>query len=204
MLAVLLGTVMRARDGRFRSARGRSLAAAGRPVDAVAESSGATRPADAIGSDAIGSDAIGPDAIGSGEASGSAEVPDSGGAGCGLRAEFAALGEAMGERATLLQFSTAFCAPCRSTRQVLAGVAAVVPGVRHVEVDAESQLALVRRLGVRRTPTVLIVDASGREVRRASGAPPTRQAVFATLAEILPTEGTNQANSDSSEPSSTG
>lgn len=199
MLAVLLGTVMRARDGRFRSARGRSLAAAGRPVDAVAESSGATRPADAIGPDAIG-----PDAIGSGEASGSAEVPDSGGAGCGLRAEFAALGEAMGERATLLQFSTAFCAPCRSTRQVLAGVAAVVPGVRHVEVDAESQLALVRRLGVRRTPTVLIVDASGREVRRASGAPPTRQAVFATLAEILPTEGTNQANSDSSEPSSTG
>ncbi len=194
MLAVLLGTVMRARDGRFRSARGRSLAAAGRPVDAVAESSGATRPADVIG----------PDAIGSGEASGSAEVPDSGGAGCGLRAEFAALGEAMGERATLLQFSTAFCAPCRSTRQVLAGVAAVVPGVRHVEVDAESQLALVRRLGVRRTPTVLIVDASGREVRRASGAPPTRQAVFVTLAEILPREGTNQANSDSSEPSSTG
>ncbi len=194
MLAVSLGTVMRARDGRFRAGRGRPLAAAGGPVDAVAESSGAAGPADAIGSDAIGS----------GEASGSAEVPDSGGAGGGLRAEFAALGEVMGERATLLQFSTAFCAPCRSTRQVLAGVAAVVPGIRHVEVDAESQLALVRRLGVRRTPTVLIVDASGREVRRASGAPPTRQAVFATLAEILPAEGTNQANSNSSEPSPTG
>ncbi|WP_438803313.1 thioredoxin family protein, partial [Frankia gtarii] len=121
-----------------------------------------------------------------------------------LRAELAALGEAMGERATLLQFSTAFCAPCRSMRQVLAGVAAVVPGVRHVEVDAESQLALVRRLGVRRTPTVLIVDASGREVRRASGAPPSRQAVFATLAEILPAEGINRSNDDSSEPSPTG
>ncbi len=174
MLAVSLGTVMRARDGRFRAVRGRPLAAAGGPVDAVAE------------------------------ASGSAEVPDSGGAGGGLRAELAALGEAMGERATLLQFSTAFCAPCRSMRQVLAGVAAVVPGVRHVEVDAESQLALVRRLGVRRTPTVLIVDASGREVRRASGAPPSRQAVFATLAEILPAEGINRSNDDSSEPSPTG
>ncbi|MGH3444305.1 MAG: thioredoxin family protein, partial [Nocardioidaceae bacterium] len=50
----------------------------------------------------------------------------------------------LGERATLLQFSSAFCAPCRVTRRVLADVAQVVPGVAHVEVDAEGHLDLVR------------------------------------------------------------
>ena len=53
----------------------------------------------------------------------------------------------LGERATLLQFSSAFCAPCRATRRTLAEVAAMVPGVTHVEVDAEHHLDLVRRLG---------------------------------------------------------
>ncbi|WP_225438578.1 thioredoxin family protein [Candidatus Frankia nodulisporulans] len=116
-------------------------------------------------------------------------------------AEVAALGETLGARATLLQFSTAFCAPCRVTRRVLAGVAEVVPGVRHVEVDAEAHLDLVRALGVRRTPTVVVLDAAGRETRRASGAPPTRAAVFATLAEIMPLDGTKRADGDSSESS---
>ena len=81
------------------------------------------------------------------------------------------LGAPLGERATLVQFSTAFCQPCRATRRVLADVSATVPGVAHVEVDAESQLELVRRLDVRRTPTVLVLDAGGRMVRRASGQP---------------------------------
>ena len=90
----------------------------------------------------------------------------------------------LGERATLLQFSTAFCAPCRATRRVLAEVAEVVPGVAHVEVDAEHHLDLVRRLGVLRTPTTLVLDADGREVSRAAGAP-TKDAVLATLARAI-------------------
>ncbi|HEX2313632.1 MAG TPA: thioredoxin family protein [Thermomonospora sp.] len=81
------------------------------------------------------------------------------------------LGTGLGERATLVQFSSAFCAPCRATRRVLADVAAMVDGVAHVEIDAESHLELVRRLGVVRTPTVLVLDAAGRVVRRASGTP---------------------------------
>lgn len=85
-----------------------------------------------------------------------------------------------GERATLLQFSSAFCAPCRATRRVLAEVADVVPGVAHVEVDAEEHLDLTRRLGILRTPTTLVLDAAGREVSRASGAP-TKQQVLAGL-----------------------
>src|SRR5690242_9164785 len=51
----------------------------------------------------------------------------------------------LGERATLLQFSSAFCAPCRATRRVLGDVAGIVPGVTHIEVDAEQHLDLVRR-----------------------------------------------------------
>ena len=89
------------------------------------------------------------------------------------------LGSPLGERATLVQFSTAFCQPCRATRRVLADVSATVPGVAHVEVDAESQLDLVRRLDVRRTPTVLVLDAAGRVVRRASGQPRTADVVAA-------------------------
>ncbi|SDT64417.1 Thiol-disulfide isomerase or thioredoxin [Actinoplanes derwentensis] len=87
--------------------------------------------------------------------------------------------------ATLLQFSTAFCAPCRAMRRVSAEVADLLPGVRHVEVDAESHLAEVRELGIWRTPTLLILDADGREVRRATGVP-TKPHLIAALAEILP------------------
>jgi thiol-disulfide isomerase/thioredoxin len=90
----------------------------------------------------------------------------------------------LGERATLLQFSSAFCAPCRATRRILTEVVDVVPGVVHVEVDAEHHLDLVRRLGVLRTPTTLILDGAGREVSRAAGAP-TKDAVLATLARAI-------------------
>ncbi|MDT7570656.1 MAG: hypothetical protein QOE05_830 [Actinomycetota bacterium] len=81
------------------------------------------------------------------------------------------LGEAPGERATLLQFSSAFCAPCRATKRILGDVASAVPGVRHVEVDAESNLELVRRLNILKTPTTLVLDAQGRVTQRAAGQP---------------------------------
>jgi len=84
-----------------------------------------------------------------------------------------------GERATLLQFSSAFCAPCRATRRILDDVARTVPGVSHVEVDAEEHLDLVRQVGVLRTPTTLVLDAGGREVTRASGAPKPAQVLAA-------------------------
>ncbi len=81
------------------------------------------------------------------------------------------IGAELGDRATLVQFSSAFCAPCRATRRVLGEVAAMVDGVAHVEIDAEAHLDLVRRLDVIRTPTVLVLDSAGRVVRRATGAP---------------------------------
>lgn len=93
----------------------------------------------------------------------------------------------LGERATLLQFSSAFCAPCRATRRVLADVAEAVPGVVHVEVDAEHHLDLVRRLGVVRTPTTLVLDPGGREVTRAAGAPRKEQ-VLAAVSTVSPSQ----------------
>ncbi|MET9432138.1 MULTISPECIES: thioredoxin family protein [unclassified Streptomyces] len=81
------------------------------------------------------------------------------------------LGAALGERATLVQFSSAFCQPCRATRRVLAEVAGMVGGVAHIEIDAEERLGLVRALGIARTPTVLVLDRAGRIVRRAAGQP---------------------------------
>ncbi|MFF9775997.1 TlpA family protein disulfide reductase [Streptomyces sp. NPDC013978] len=96
----------------------------------------------------------------------------------------AELGEGLGERATLVQFSSAFCTPCRATRRVLADVAGMVPGVAHVEIDAEEHLDLVRRLDILKTPTVLVLDADGRIVRRATGQP-RRADVIAALGEAV-------------------
>ncbi len=83
----------------------------------------------------------------------------------------AELGGPLGQRATLVQFSTAFCAPCRATRRILAEVAGMTDGVVHLEIDAESRLDLVRRLGIRRTPTVLVLGPDGRIAKRATGQP---------------------------------
>lgn len=87
------------------------------------------------------------------------------------RVTTAEIGQPLGERATLLQFSSAFCAPCRATRRILSEVAGMTEGVAHVEIDAESRLDLVRELGILRTPTVLVLAADGRIVRRGSGQP---------------------------------
>jgi thiol-disulfide isomerase/thioredoxin len=77
----------------------------------------------------------------------------------------------LGERATFVQFSSAFCAPCRATRRILENVVSRTPGVTHIEIDAEHHLDVVRRLGILRTPTTLILDGDGREIFRAAGAP---------------------------------
>ncbi len=81
------------------------------------------------------------------------------------------IGDDLGSRATLVQFSTAFCRPCGATRATLAHVASDTPGVAHVEIDAEANLELVRRLDVRQTPTTLVLDQVGKVIARASGAP---------------------------------
>nr|WP_307826494.1 thioredoxin family protein [Streptomyces pactum] len=104
----------------------------------------------------------------------------------GVRLDAAQLGAALGRRATLVQFSSAFCRPCAATRRVLAEVAAMVDGVTHVEIDAESRLELVRRLDIVRTPTVLVLDAGGTVVRRAAGQPRKADVIAALGAAVRP------------------
>lgn len=95
------------------------------------------------------------------------------------------IGEPLGHQATLVQFTSAFCAPCRATRRILEEVAQMVPGVKHVDLDVDEYLDLARDLNVSRTPTVLVLDADGGIVRRASGQP-RKADVIAALGDAIP------------------
>jgi thiol-disulfide isomerase/thioredoxin len=94
------------------------------------------------------------------------------------------LGAGLGERATLVQFSTAFCAPCRPTRQILAQVAGMVDGVAHIDIDATARLDLVRRLRISSTPTILVLGPDGVIGTRASGRP-RKADVLAALGQVI-------------------
>jgi thiol-disulfide isomerase/thioredoxin len=85
---------------------------------------------------------------------------------------FRRLGVEPGDAAlTVVQFSTAFCAPCRATKARLEQLQTTRPGLAVVHVDAESHLDEVRELDVRRTPTLFYLDGDGRLIGRSSGAP---------------------------------
>jgi thiol-disulfide isomerase/thioredoxin len=93
------------------------------------------------------------------------------------------LGQPLGARATLLQFSSAFCAPCRATSRLLAEVAARTAGVTLLEIDVADRLDLVRLLDIRRTPTVFVLGPRGEIARRASGLP-RRGDIVAAVAQV--------------------
>jgi hypothetical protein len=96
------------------------------------------------------------------------EMDDDGGA----RAVLESLGARPGEAdLTVVQFSTAFCAPCRTTRARLQHLQATRPGLAYLHVDAESNLEAVRALDVRRTPTLFYLGRDGALLGRSSGAP---------------------------------
>ena len=94
----------------------------------------------------------------------------------------AMIGAELGSRVTLVQFSSAFCSPCRATRMLLEDVTSEMNEVVYVEVDAEANLELVRTLDIRSTPTTLFLDRNGHEVGRAMGAPKRDQVLSAISA----------------------
>ena len=98
------------------------------------------------------------------------------------------LGEPLGDVATLVEFSSAFCAPCRATRKILDRVVDDIGGVALVEIDAEQRLELTRQFGVMRTPTVLILDSDGFVRHRAAGQPRYADVVGA-LGAVVPGAG---------------
>lgn len=83
---------------------------------------------------------------------------------------FSAIGD-LGEHATIVQFSATVCAPCRAAKVIATDVAATVPGVVHLEINAEENIELVKEFGIMRTPTILVLDGQGRLSARISGVP---------------------------------
>ena len=61
----------------------------------------------------------------------------------------------------------------------------MVPGVKHVDLDVDDHLELVRELDVQRTPTIFVLDAQGAIVKRAAGQP-RKADVIAALGEAIP------------------
>ena len=80
-------------------------------------------------------------------------------------------GSVAGSSATLLQFSTEFCSPCRITNSLLGELAAELPGITHVDVDVTLRPALADRFSLLQSPTTFILDATGTVRARISGAP---------------------------------
>lgn len=93
------------------------------------------------------------------------------------------LGQALATKATFVQFSTAFCQPCRATKLMLNAITKDNPEIGHIEIDAESHLDLVRKFHITRTPTTLVVDRSGRVIGKAVGLP-KKQEVLATISAL--------------------
>jgi thiol-disulfide isomerase/thioredoxin len=99
------------------------------------------------------------------------------------------LGAPLGERATLVQFSTEFCTYCGPTRELLAEVVRERNGVAFVEIDAARRMDLTRRLHVLSTPTVLVLDSVGAIGRRTSGQP-RKPDLLAAVGAVLDQDGT--------------
>lgn len=79
------------------------------------------------------------------------------------------LGAALGPEQTFVQFSSEVCAACRSTARTLQELVDDNPGLLHIELLAEHNLELAERFNITRTPTVLVLDASGTVRQRIVG-----------------------------------
>ena len=100
----------------------------------------------------------------------------------GPKLDASVIGVELGSRVTMVQFSSAFCSPCRATKALLEDMVTKMPDVRYAHIDAESHLELVRQLDIRSTPTTLFLNASGVEVGRAMGTPKRSQVMAAVNA----------------------
>ena len=100
----------------------------------------------------------------------------------GPKLDASIIGVELGSRVTMVQFSSAFCSPCRATKALLEDMVKTMRDVRYAHIDAESHLELVRQLDIRSTPTTLFLNAAGVEVGRAMGTPKRSQVLAAVNA----------------------
>lgn len=81
-------------------------------------------------------------------------------------------------------YSSSFCGACRQTSAVLGRAHQLVPHSAVTEHDIAREPGLAEAFGIVATPTVIVRDASGAEVSRASGVP-TIDHVLVAAARVL-------------------
>ncbi|MBM7366287.1 TlpA family protein disulfide reductase [Gordonia hydrophobica] len=77
----------------------------------------------------------------------------------------------LGSRATILQISSGFCAPCRATRLLLKRVVDAEPGVHYAEIDLAFHPEQAERLQIVDIPTVFFLSPQGTILSRLVGVP---------------------------------
>jgi thioredoxin 1 len=87
------------------------------------------------------------------------------------------------ERPVLVDFTAAWCPPCRVMKPVLAELAEERDDLRVVQLDVDEHQRTAAEYGVLSMPT-FILFRDGREVQRLVGARPRRR-LEAELAEVL-------------------
>jgi len=89
------------------------------------------------------------------------------------------LGVKLGKLGTVVVFTTTFCSECRTAKAIVKDVVKDFKDVAYVEIDAETNLDLVRRIDIHSTPTTIFLDTKGIEIARAKGAPKRDQLIKA-------------------------
>lgn len=79
--------------------------------------------------------------------------------------------DSLGERATLLQFSTELCSHCPGVHRTLSQIARDKDGVLHLDIDLTHRPDIARHFNVLSTPTTLILDRHGVVQTRFGGTP---------------------------------
>jgi thiol-disulfide isomerase/thioredoxin len=77
----------------------------------------------------------------------------------------------LGEKVTLLQFSSDFCSSCKQTSVLLANIEKANEGLLHIDLDIAERLDLAKTFNILTTPTTLILNSKGSVVSRIVGAP---------------------------------
>ena len=66
----------------------------------------------------------------------------------------------------VLKFSASWCGPCKMLARVLEDVTSPVP-IENVDIDENQDMAI--RYSIRGVPTCVLVDDTGKEIKRVSG-----------------------------------
>lgn len=93
-----------------------------------------------------------------------------------------------GSQATLLQFSTEVCTPCKVTHTLLNRLASELGGgtgeINHIDIDVSSRPEIANRFNLLQSPTTFILDGNG-VLRARIGGAPKHSEVKAELERIL-------------------